>query len=340
MHRYGADVTTTAAGRERLFQQSTAANEGSFTPQDWGLFVAVAAIWGSSFLLIDIGLDAFPPGLITLVRVGSGAAALWALPPSISTRVGKPIAATKIDPGDRQRLLLLSVIWVAIPFTLFPIAEQHINSSVTGLLNGATPIFAATVAAVLLRQRARGPLLFGLVVGFVGIALISAPSISDGSNQASGVFMVLGATVCYGFAINLAAPLQQKYGSLPLMARMLALATLWTLPYGLWDIGEANWQIGPLIATLVLGVFGTGIAFAIMGTLVGRVGSTRASFITYLIPVVSLTLGIVFRGDTVAPIAVVGIALVIGGAFLASRARREQRADVDQASDARETGVG
>jgi len=315
-------VTTTAAGRERLFQQSTAANEGSFTPQDWGLFIAVAAIWGSSFLLIDIGLDAFPPGLITLVRVGSGAAALWALPPSISTRVGKPIAATKIDPGDRQRLLLLSVIWVAIPFTLFPIAEQHINSSVTGLLNGATPIFAATVAAVLLRQRARGPLLVGLVVGFVGIALISAPSISDGSNQASGVFMVLGATVCYGFAINLAAPLQQKYGSLPLMARMLALATLWTLPYGLWDIGEADWQLAPVLATLVLGVFGTGIAFAIMGTLVGRVGSTRASFITYLIPVVSLTLGIAFRGDSVAPIAVVGIALVIGGAFLASRARR------------------
>lgn len=315
-------VKTDTQGRERLFQQSTAANDDAFTTQDWGLFVAVAAIWGSSFLLIDIGLDAFPPGLITLIRVGSGAAALWALPRSITMRVGRPISDTKIDPDDRTRMLLLSVVWVAIPFTLFPIAEQHINSSVTGLLNGATPIFAASVAAVLLRQRARGPLLAGLMVGFVGIALISAPSISDGANQASGVFMVLGATVCYGFAINLAAPMQAKYGSLPLMARMLTLATLWTLPYGLWDIGEANWEVGPLVATLLLGVFGTGIAFAIMGTLVGRVGSTRASFITYLIPVVSLTLGIAARGDTVAPIAVLGIALVISGAFLASRARR------------------
>ena len=219
-------------------------------------------------------------------------------------------------------MLLLSVIWVAVPFTLFPIAEQHINSSVTGLLNGATPIFAALVAAVLLRQRARGPLLGGLVIGFVGIALISAPSIGDGSNQASGVFMVLGATVCYGFAINLAAPLQQKYGSLPLMARMLALATLWTTPYGLVDLDEASWDVGPLIAVLVLGVAGTGIAFALMGTLVGRVGSTRAAFITYLIPVVSLSLGIAFRDDTVAPIAVVGIAMVSIGAFMASRARR------------------
>ena len=173
------NTASTPGGRDRLFQQSTAANEGTFTGQDWALFVAVAGIWGSSFLLIDIGLDALPPGLITLIRVGSGAAALWALPRSMTTRVGRPVMATKIESVDHTRLVLLSVIWVAIPFTLFPIAEQHINSSVTGLLNGATPIFAATVAAVLLRQRARGPLLIGLVVGFVGIALISAPSISE-----------------------------------------------------------------------------------------------------------------------------------------------------------------
>lgn len=297
-----------------MFEQSTAANDGSFTPQDWGLFFSVAAIWGSSFLFIDIGLDAFPPGLITLLRVASGAAALLVLPkPSVS-----------IAPDDRLRLLVLSVVWVAVPFTLFPIAEQYINSSVTGLLNGATPIFAATVAAVLLRQPARGPLLAGIVVGFVGISLISLPSIGDGASESRGVFLVLAATVSYGFAINLAAPLQQRYGSLPLMARMLSLATVWTLPYGLWDIGDASWEIGPLVAVLVLGVFGTGIAFAIMGSLVGRVGSTRASFITYLIPVVSLALGVAFRDDTVAPLAIVGIGLVIGGALLASRARTQR----------------
>ncbi len=300
------------AVQRKLFEQSTAANDGSFTPQDWGLFVSVALIWGASFLFIDIGLDAFPPGLITFLRIASGALALLVLPkPKVS-----------IAPDDRARLVLLSVIWVAIPFTMFPIAEQYINSSVTGLLNGATPIFAASVAAVLLRQRARGPLLAGIVVGFVGITLISLPSVGDGASEARGVVLVLAATVCYGFAINLAAPMQQRYGSLPLMSRMLALATIWTLPYGVWDLGDASWEVGPLVAVLVLGVFGTGVAFAIMGTLVGRVGSTRASFITYLIPVVSLALGTAVRGDTVAPLAVAGIALVIGGALLASRARR------------------
>lgn len=310
--------TDSAAPRaqRKVFEQSNAANDGVFTPQDWGLFVSVALIWGSSFLLIDIGLDAFPPGLITLLRVGTGALALWFLPGPKGAR------SARIADDDRGRVVLLSIIWVAVPFTFFPLAQGSINSSVTGLLNGATPIFVALVSAVLLRQRAHGALLGGIVVGFVGITLISLPSIGDGGSQARGVALVLAATVCYGFAINLAAPLQQRYGSLPLMARVLSLATVWTLPYGLWDVEDAEWRFGPLVAVLFLGVVGTGIAFAIMGTLVGRVGSTRAAFITYLIPVVSLTLGVSFRGDTVAPLALVGIVLVIGGALLVSRARR------------------
>lgn len=113
--------------------------------------------------------------------------------------------------------------------------------------------------------------------------------------------------------------MQQRYGSVNLMATVLALATIWTAPYGLSQIGDANWELGPVAAVAVLGVVGTGIAFALMGTLVGRVGSTRASFITYLIPVVALVLGVAFRDDKVSALELVGVAFVIGGAFLASR---------------------
>ena len=282
-----------------------------FTSADWGLFLSVAAIWGASFLFIDIGLDALPPGVITLMRVGLGAVALAVLP---LPRQRGPIA-----PEDRLRLLTLSVTWVAIPFTLFPIAEQHISSAVTGLLNGGTPIFAAIFAMVLLRQPTRGAQLLGIAVGFVGVALVSLPSIGDGSSEAFGVALVVLATICYGFSVTIAAPLQQRYGSVNLMAKMLALATVWTMPFGLWQIGDAHWELGPVVAVAVLGVVGTGIAFALMGTLVGRVGSTRASFITYLIPVVALVLGVAFRGDEVFALELVGVAFVIGGAFLASR---------------------
>ena len=312
-------VTATAANsraERKMFQPTTAANNDSFTLRDWVMFASMAGIWGSSFVLIDIGLDAFPPGFITLLRIMSGAAALWAL------LLRRRTPRTRIARPDRARVLLLSVIWVAVPFTFFPLAQGNINSSVTGLLNGATPIFAAAVAALLFRQLPRGPLAVGIAVGFAGIILISLPSISDSSSEALGVAIVLGATVCYGFALNLAGPLQQRYGSVPLMARVLTLATVWTAPFGLWEFDDVEWKLGPLVAVLALGVLGTGVAFAVMGSLVGRVGSTRASFITYLIPVVSLTLGVTLRGDTVAPLAIGGIVMVIGGAFLASRARR------------------
>ena len=105
---------------------------GAFTPLDWGLFLAIGCIWGSSFLFIRIGLDAFAPGLITSLRILLGAAALWLV----------PAARSPVDRADRPRLIVLSVLWVAIPFTLFPLAEQHITSGLTGLLNGALPIFA------------------------------------------------------------------------------------------------------------------------------------------------------------------------------------------------------
>jgi drug/metabolite transporter (DMT)-like permease len=288
----------------------TAAIDDRFTSQDWALFLAVAGIWGSSFLFIDIGLDALPPGVITLMRVGLGALALAVLPRK----------HTSIRSEDRVRLVTLSVVWVAVPFTLFPIAEQHISSAVAGLLNGGTPIFAAIFAMVLLRQPTRGAQLLGIAVGFVGVVLVSLPSIGEGSSETFGVVLVVLATVCYGFAVTLAGPMQQRYGSVNLMAKVLALATIWTAPYGLWQVGDADWEIGSVLAVVVLGVVGTGIAFALMGTLVGRVGSTRASFITYLIPVVALVLGVAFRGDEVFVLELIGVAFVIGGAFLASRA--------------------
>ena len=285
--------------------------DGRFGVSEWSLFLAVAGIWGASFLLIDIGLDALEPGVVTFMRVGFGALTLAVVP-------NRP---AEFEAGDRARLVVLSVVWVGVPFTLFPLAEQHINSATTGLLNGGTPIFTAIVAAIWYRHRPTAALLTGLAVGFTGVALISIPSIGDGSSEALGVAMVVAATCCYGVAANLAAPLIRQYGSLPVMRRMLALATLWTLPFGLIGLRDSSIAAGPMIAVVVLGVVGTGVAYLVMATLVGRVGAPRASFITYLIPVVSLVLGVVFRDDHVPALALAGIALVIAGALLAGRSR-------------------
>lgn len=290
-------------------------SRAAFSVVDWWIFGAIGGIWGASFLFIAVGLDSLEPGVITLARVGLGALTLALVPGSRLT----------LRPEDRRRMVVLSITWVAIPFTLFPLAEQHINSAVAGLLNGATPMFTAGFALTLFGRRTNGPQLLGLGVGFAGVVLISLPSLGEGSSQAAGVGMVLLATLGYGLSINLAAPLQARYGARPVVARMLALATLWTAPFGILGLSSSHIEARPVGAVIVLGIVGTGLAYQLMGTLVSRVGPTRASFITYLIPVVSLFLGVAFRDDHVAALALVGVVLVIGGALLAGRAEAAPR---------------
>lgn len=293
--------------------RTAAANTDRFATSDWVLFGSISFIWGASFLLIAFALEGLTPAMVTLGRVGLGAATLWAI------RLTKPGGLERIDNADRPRLVALSVFWVAIPFTLFPLAQEHINSALTGLLNGGVPIWAAAISTLLLRRAPRGAQLLGLVLGFLGTLLISLPALAEGSSQAKGVLLVLGATFCYGVSLNVAPPLQQRYGSITLMSGVLGLATLWVIPPALFDLGDNDWQLGAVASVAVLGVAGTGLAYWIMATLVGRVGPIRSSMITYLIPVVSLALGVLIRDDTVSLLAIIGAGLVIAGALNASR---------------------
>lgn len=304
-------------------QTSHGSNRGAFTAADWGFFLSLTLLWGSSFLFIAIGLDAFHPGLVTLLRVALGAAFLALIPRA---------RAARIDREDWGRIALLSLIWVGIPFTLFPIAQQWINSAIAGMLNGATPIFTAILATAFFRSRP-GPLqVVGLVIGFSGVMAIALPSAGTGTTAAIGVALVLTATVCYAVSLNMMPPLQRKYGSTALVARVQLMAAVMVAPFGLWGVSSSSFAWSSLLAVVAMGVLGTGLAFVIMGTLAGSVGATRASFITYLIPVVALILGVAFRGDIVTPVALTGVALVILGAILASRPETRPIDVVDQAA--------
>jgi drug/metabolite transporter (DMT)-like permease len=296
----------------RVLSTSRGTHTGAFGAPDWGRFLSLGLIWGSSFVLIAEGLDAFQPGLVTWLRIVAGASVLAVVP--------RGRAAVRRE--DRARFVAVALLWVAIPFTLFPLAQQHVTSAVAGMLNGTTPIVTAVVASLLLR-RLPGPLqVAGLVLGFAGVALIAIPAGSEGASEALGVAMLLVAASCYGVAINLVVPLQQRYGPLPVMTRVLGLAALLCAPFGLASVSGSVFAWSSLFAVLVLGAVGTGVAFVLMGNLAGRVGGTRASFVTYLVPVVALVLGTALRGDDVAAISVVGIAFVIAGAVLASRRER------------------
>lgn len=294
---------------ERLLSTTHGTNRAAFSWADWGLLGGAAAIWGSSFLFMAIGLDAFQPGLVTWLRVVFGAATLNAFP-----------SARRPLPGvDRRRLVSVAFLWMAAPLTFFPIAQQWISSGVTGMLNGFTPVLTAVVTSALLGSLPGRWQVAGLAVGLLGVGAIGLPAAGEGRAAALGVVLVLAALLCYGFAINLVAPLQQRYGAVPVLARVSIIAAIATAPYGLSSLPGSHFTWPALAATLAVGCLGTGIAFVAATTLIGRVGSTRASTLTYLLPVIALLLGIAFRNETVVALQVAGCTLVLLGAFLTSR---------------------
>jgi drug/metabolite transporter (DMT)-like permease len=269
-------------------------------------------IWGSSFFFIAEGLDAFQPALITPLRVLFGFLALVALPQS---RKHIPIK-------DLPSIALLGVFWIAIPLSLFPFAEQHVSSSVTGMLNGATPLFVIAVASMVHKSFPHRNQVFGLLVGFCGVLLIAIPTANKNSSSAFGVILIMCALCCYGIALNLAVPLQQKYGALPVVVRAQAVALILTAPFGIAAIPSSSFAWHSLFAMVALGVGGTGIAHALFTTLAGRVGSTRASVTNFIMPVVALFLGAIIRDEVVAGLSLVGCGVALAGAFLTNRSRK------------------
>lgn len=305
----GHPVADPLAGRRRLLSTSAGSHQDAFEPVDWAILSFTALVWGSSFLFIDIGLDSFTPPVVALARLLLGAATL-----ALFAR-----ARRSVDRADLGRIAVLGVVWMGIPMLLFPLAQQHVDSSVAGMINGATPLFTTLVAVVLLRRLPGRWQVVGLAVGFLGVVAIGLPNVRGADASPFGVGLLLLAVLLYGFAFNLAVPLQQRHGALPVLLRAQLVAVVVVAPFALVGLPESEWSWPGAGAMVALGVLGTGLAFPAMTTLVGRVGGPRGSIATYLVPVVAIVLGVVVRSEQVATLALGGVALVIAGAWLTSR---------------------
>ena len=292
--------------RETLFDQETT----HFATPEWLMLAGVALTWGASFLFIDIGLEHFAPTVVAFGRIAFGALAMSAI----------PAARRPVPRSEWPLIAAMGVTWMAIPFICFALAQQWIDSSLAAMINAATPLFVAVVAAGAVRQLPSRYQAAGLVVGFAGVVAISLPSLGSGSN-ALGVGLVIVAAILYGFAFNIAAPLQRRHGALPVIFRAQLVAVVLVLPFAVWGATESTFGWGSLLAVAALGSLGTGLAFFWFTTLIGRVGSTRGSVAIYLVPVVAIVLGATLLDETIHPAAVLGTALVIAGAYITSRPR-------------------
>lgn len=286
------------------------------SPADLGLMAAASLTFGSSFLFMAEALESLPPAAVTAARISLGFVTLALVP-----RARRPV-----DRAAWPRLALLGILWMAVPLSLYPLAQQHISSAVAGMINGGTPVMTAVIGLAAFGVRANGLRFAGLGLGLVGIVLAGLPSVEEGASSALGVFMVVGAIACYGVSFNVVGPLQARYGALPVLWRVQSVALVATLPLGIASLdGVPELPASTVGALLLLGAGGTALAYVATTALSGRVGATRASIVTYLATPVALVLGVVVRGDEVVAVELVGVACILSGAWIATRAAEPAR---------------
>jgi drug/metabolite transporter (DMT)-like permease len=276
-------------------------------------------IWGASFLFIAAGLKAIGPSGVTFVRLFIGFASLALF----------PAARKPVERSAWPRIALVGVLWFAFPLSMFPLAEQRVSSALTGMLNAAVPLCTAIVAIAIARRVLERRVMVGLAIGLMGAGLVAWPTIHEGDSSFVGVLLILAAVVSYGFALNLARPLQQRYGALPVILRAQIVAVLLTAPLGVTDVVSARWTPAPFFSLLILGAFGTGVAFVSLATAAGRVGATRASSAAFLIPPVALLLGVMVRGEQVAMLSISGSVVCLAGSWFMRRPRSSPELDIE-----------
>lgn len=294
---------------EHLLVTTEGSRPQAFGPTEWGLLFAAAMIWGTSYLWIDLALISLAPSVVTVARLGLGWMAISLV----------PRARRRVDPADRRRIIALGLGWLALPMVAIPIAQDlGVDSSMVGMLNGASPLITALSASVLLRHLPGRRQMVGLAVGLLGLTAIVAPEIIGLDPNALGVVLVLvGISTSALLSITL-VPLQQHYGALPVLRAALGVALIVTLPYGLAGTQTSTWGLVSLIALVPLGVASTGLAFVAKTTLTGRAGAARGSVVSYLVPVVATILGVWLLHEHVPVGAWLGMPTVLVGAWLVS----------------------
>jgi drug/metabolite transporter (DMT)-like permease len=279
------------------------------------LLVSLAALWGASYLFIKIGLDGgLSPETIVFVRAALAALALTPIALSRNGFAGlRPLAGW---------LAVLAVIEVVAPFLLISFGEQWITSSLTGVLVASLPIWTALLAPWLDRAEAPTRRAFaGIVLGIVGVGLILGVDLGGGGKALLGGVMVVLAPLGYaiaGFIIRRRLGGADTVGA---VAAMMAMAALIALPIAAFSAPSSVPDAGPIAAMIVLGAGGTGIAFIIFYELVARVGPARAALVTYLAPGFAVFYGVALYGEALTVGAIAGLVLIVGGSWLAGRAR-------------------
>jgi drug/metabolite transporter (DMT)-like permease len=281
--------------------------------RSWTLLLTLAAIWGSSYLFIKIGLRDLSPAMVAFVRVALAALVLI------------PLAAARGGfAGLRRHAVLiagLGAVQVGGPFVLIAAAEQHIASSLAGILVSTTALFTALLAIALdHEERSEGARLGGVIVGFLGVVLLFGVDLQGSLAEVLGGLAVVLASVGYSVGGFWVKHRLRDADPIGVVAAVMAASALeLAVPAALTAPGSVG--AGPAAAVSALGILGTGVAFVIFYRLLGTVGPARTMLVSYVAPAFAVLYGATLLDERLNAGIVAGLVLIVAGSVVASEGR-------------------
>jgi drug/metabolite transporter (DMT)-like permease len=276
--------------------------------RDWFWVVLLGAIWGCSFLFNAILIREIGPLWVSAGRVGIGALGCWAY---FIAKRGKLPRFGKIY----WQFLLLGIVGYAMPFALFPLSEQHLASGVVAVINALTPMTTVIVSQFWPGgEKATPNKSWGVLLGFIGAAILAAPALSDGvSAELWAIGACLLATLCYATTLNYA----RQFAKLdPAMIATGALtgASVAAIPLAFFFEGVPVLTKPESVAALLgIGLVSTSFSFLLMYRLLPRVGATNFTITTFIAPISAIILGVSLLHEVILPIHLFGMAVIFIG---------------------------
>ena len=290
--------------------------------RSWILLLTLGAIWGASYMFIEIGLRDLSPAMIVFVRVALAALVLIPVAAAQGALSGiRPYAIW---------LVAIAAIQVAGPFLLIGAGQEEISSSLAGILVASAPLFTALLAIwVDHEERSHGLRLGGILIGIGGVALLLGVDLGgEGAALVGGLFIVLASL---GYAIG-GFMVKHRLAGIPPVAMsglVMAAAAVLMIPLAVATAPDEAPGLGPSAAIAALGVVGTGIAFVIFYGLIGSVGPARAFLVTYIAPGFAVVYGATLLDEEITAVTIGGLALILAGSWLAAEGRLPGRARVE-----------
>jgi len=287
-------------------------------------YIALGVVWGCSFIFIKLGLEFLTPFGVAFVRCALGAITLL-----IVVKIKK--IKLPSDKSTWRKLWILAMLLNVIPGILFAYAEVHVTSVLAGIINATTPLATLIVMLIAFREeRLKVEQIIGLIIGAIGVMVVLGIWQGVGENQLTGVIALLIAVTCYGisfpYTVRNIIPLGLKPEAAATTQLVMAAITL--LPFYLFDgISQDYYRPATFLAMLALGILGSGIAYIWNFSIIAAAGSSIASSVTYLTPVVAIIVGWVFLGEALSWFEPVGALLVIIGAAT-SQGRFNRKAQI------------